>query len=304
MKRIILAILASVLLRGSADAAITLTSGEWSTTFNCADWAQTVGQTTLSCDGLEEWNDSSTANGNVSKINASGDMSTGGGAKGFRVAIGNGVNVLASFFNITFPAGGLPEVWVRLYQRYPSGFTWSSMLYLKLFYIYQGGLGAGLVDQQENEESGAGVVLYKNGGTGAGVYHISDHTYCVNEEVLTNFPWSSVMTTGSNLGDGVWHSYEIHLKKDTGGYNGVFQLWIDGVLRNNHHDIHWDGNNFTHLSINANQNSPNNGAGDVYIDYDDIAVSTNGYIGPLGGSPPAVNPVLSPGVSISGGSVR
>jgi hypothetical protein len=94
----------------------------------------------------------------------------------------------------------------------------------------------------------------------------------------SSYGWNQIM--GGSTGDGQWHYYEVHLKKDTNGSNGIFQAWVDGVLRNNQSNVNFGGRNFSGWALGVNQATVGTGG---WWDIDDLAISTTGYIGPLGG---------------------
>jgi hypothetical protein len=82
------------------------------------------------------------------------------------------------------------------------------------------------------------------------------------------------------VADGKWHAYEVHINPAA----GVFETWIDGrrglkTRRHNLGDVTLD-----HILVGSNTccvaKQP-----DMYTDYDDFAVSTSGYIGPIGSAP-------------------
>jgi len=89
-----------------------------------------------------------------------------------------------------------------------------------------------------------------------------------------------------NVSDGKWHCYEIHIKTSSEGKKenrgGFGELSIDGVQRYSFRDASFPGKGWVWIHVGSNQNCPENGR-DMYVDYDDIAVSAAGYIGPFGG---------------------
>jgi hypothetical protein len=91
---------------------------------------------------------------------------------------------------------------------------------------------------------------------------------------------------GYRLSDGSWHCYEVHFKTNTttSPYNGVYQFWFDGVLKANFTNVDYMKDTINWMLIGSNQSSPANG-GCRYLDFDDIAISNTGYIGPLGNRP-------------------
>jgi hypothetical protein len=103
-------------------------------------------------------------------------------------------------------------------------------------------------------------------------------------------------TMGQSTGDGLWHSYEVHIKMDTNGSNGIAQTWIDGDLILNLSNCDFGTEpGWASVQIGENQRSPANG-GCAAVDFDDISVSNTGYIGPIaggGGGGDTVQPTIS-----------
>jgi hypothetical protein len=91
--------------------------------------------------------------------------------------------------------------------------------------------------------------------------------------------------------------FELHLGNETGGLNnGVVQLWVDGVLQLDFHDIDFKGSDgFTSFTLPSNHQftTVNGAALDMYEDIDDLAIRTTGPIGPLA-SVPDSNPPTRP----------
>ncbi len=117
---------------GSAFSAVTL---PYSTTFNCADWD---GKSPWpSCDDIEQGGNFIPIESHLSAINSSGNNAPGGGGKGYRVWAGSGDNQQSDYFYVRWT--GVPSIWIRWYQRFPSGFSFSSFNYYKLMYVYDNG---------------------------------------------------------------------------------------------------------------------------------------------------------------------
>ncbi len=111
--------------------------------------------------------------------------------------------------------------------------------------------------------------------------------------------------------DGLFHCFEIHLKMDSNGTDGIGRLWIDGVLRASNAGVNWSNGNATARAgwkkffFHENQNNPGNGR-PMYVDYDDMVIYNttppnrdaqgNPFIGPIGwnGTAPAPAPAPAP----------
>ena len=63
--------------------------------------------------------------------------------------------------------------------------------------------------------------------------------------------------------------------------DGIFEFWLDGAL-------------FSNCAVGSNHNDPQNGGVDFHVDFDDIAISTTGYIGPTYGTPSAGPRIAAP----------
>ena len=270
----------SFLCPSKVFGAITLANGKWNSTFNCADWDQGVGVgNTLSCDGMENNNYQNTCASQISHLNSAGNNASGGGGKGFREVVCSGTN--ADSGSITFHlTSAVPELWFRWYSRWPAGFAWSgnSIHYNKTIYFDAPPFGNSpnvLVEQFMNDMR----------------FYDQDHS--VYHDGTGTGGWQTVQ--GSTTGDGLWHYYEIHVKTDTNGSNGIFQTWVDGNLVSSHSDINYNGRTFDSWSMQINQDSVATSWG--WVDFDDVAISTTGYIGSLGGGGDAAAPTAPTNLS-------
>jgi hypothetical protein len=239
------------------------------TTFNCADWNQSMGlgesNVCSSGDGIAG-NGGWTSPGHPlgDEITSAANNPAGGGGKGFRHWVADGVNSGGGGIRILFPARS--EVWIRYYIRYQSGFAWGSSTFHKHIYVNQGapgtfyfGLHSGLVGGHVERDQ-------TNGG---------------NKQ--SSVTWANMQ--GGSTGDGSWHSLEVHARMNSSGASsdGVLEFWLDGTKIYSNSSIHFsDSSGATFAEFfTSNHNAPQNG-GDFYVDYDDIAVSASGYIGTIG----------------------
>jgi hypothetical protein len=114
-------------------------------------------------------------------------------------------------------------------------------------------------------------------------------------QIYGNAGWQTVQCGGNaNLtSNGGWHCFEVHIKADTNGSNGVAELWIDNVQQFSKTNVNFGTpGGWSMIEFNSNCSNPANTGVNYYIDYDDIAISTTGRIGPIaggggGGAPPA-----------------
>jgi len=259
----------------------------WSTSFNYAECTQRGGGGATDCstvadDGVE-WNWGATAiNGNYTQNTnaANNPLSVGNGA---RFWVGDGDNQNSGEIKVTF-ATLQTEIWVRWYMRYQYGSKWltdgdygNTPLYDKMIYIKTTGLSGSI----------AAIPEWKHD-----FYTISAQASSADDalESTASYGWSSIM--GGDLSDGNWHLFEIHIKMDTGGANGIGQVWIDNTLAVENMAMNWSNNNsnallgWSYIEWHGNHRYPDNSIA-VYVDYDDIAISNTGYIGPIEESSPA-----------------
>jgi len=242
------------------------------TTFNCPDWNQNMGVSDgavcKSGDGISgagAW----AAKGYVDEVTAAANNPAGGGGKGFRHYRGDGSNTSGGGLTITLPMA-VTEVWVRFYMKYSSGFAWtnSAPAYTKEHYWEAG-------------TSKSYVVFGIQGKSSWGV----------NFAGGTNYPSSRTFAAsqgGSKTGDGLWHAYEYHLKQN--GPAATIEVWVDGVKYLTHSSANLGSTPWRRFILGSNQATVTDCNPVCYTDYDDIAVSTSGYIGLLGTPPAPVPP--------------
>lgn len=267
-----------VILASRSEASITFTSGKWQTTFNCAEQTQFVG--TLNCDGLEWGHNYTLVPGKTTQIHSDANNASGAGGRGARFWIGEGQNNNTGTLNLVFPSYQ-KEMWVRWYIKHQAGMAFSSLEDDKNLYIWS----AGNVTQVIPE-------FYTN------VYRLaSQSTPDPNPVITSGWGWNQL--NGGATGDGQWHCFEIYLKMDTNGSNGVGRLWVDGVLRASNTAVNWSNNSATaqlgwdHIIFEENQKYVSGGP--YAIDYDDMVVynttppnvdtSGNPMIGPITTAP-------------------
>ena len=290
-----------------ADAAISFTNGKWSSTFNYGQCSQTGANGLSSCpanspDGVMIGGGAASVGGNFTQVVSVANNSAGDG-NGLRFWVGDGANKNSGLVRVELPSYQ-KELWVRWYERYQSGFKWSSLGYSKELYFNSGAPGISVIPEFANST----YVLISQG---------TPDYY----QVQTNYGWESVM--GGSVSDGKFHSYEIHLKMDTNGSNGVGQFWVDGNLKVSKVNVNWSNNNssaqkgWNYFDLHTNQNAPSNGK-TMYIDYDDMTIynttppnrdaAGNPYIGPIGSTggggsrdttPPSVPYLTATAVSFS-----
>ncbi len=229
----------------------------WQTTFNCPEWDQSMGisKSQVNCDGLSGWGSWTTSAGDKEQITSAANYPGGAGGRGQRHWVGPGTNNNSGGLSLSFPST-LSQVWIRWYMRYQAGFTWNPLGYHKWLYFYG--------------SAGNAVPEFFN----VGVNIWSEHGSNYSSSAAT---WNSVM--GGAGSDGQWHQYQVHLKEDTNGSNGIGQIWIDGRLVLDVSNAYYGtGSGWASVTLMSNARTAANPS-DYYVDVDDISVSTAGYIG-------------------------
>ena len=252
----------------SASATTQAASSEllWETTYDCDDW-NTYGDP-LNCDGLGKGL-SSTCGGNYEQITFAANMAAGGGGKGQRHWIGDGENWNSGGIKYTFDSRQ-SEFWMRWYMRWPTGFKWNPLLGQKLLYFDVGEADHYYIPH-----------FY-------GFNTIRTYTHGTSQ-ASASFGWDSVMSDGGDDGaghktsDGEWHCFEVHVKGNSavGVSDGINEVWIDGVKRLSSATVDYGTTDYGWVLIGCNQKYPDNGQC-LPVDFDDIAISNTGYIGPIG----------------------
>ncbi len=208
----------------------------------------------LSACGLNAMWPQGGCNGMTSQVSAGGAHT---GSYGVRVNECPGDNVGDGGFYGSIDSSPT-ELWVRWYMRYPAGFAWSNMQYQKLIYFHQSA----------------------SNYTYAGIFGDTFAMELPSSRASIGYGWNSIM--GGNSGDGLWHCYEIHVS-----IGGIFEFWLDGTKRGSVSGVNYGMSNFGGLlEFATNQAFPSTAG---YVDWDDMAISTTGYIGPLGGGSPSTH---------------
>lgn len=250
------------------------------TTFDCPDWNQTMGlgdakvcQENDGISGLGGW---ITRSGTADQITAAANHPGGGGGKGFRHWRGNGAdgkNDNGGGLKIVLPSA-YSELWIRFYMRYQAGFRWGNDAphYTKEIYFH---------------EFGNPILGIQGGGSAWGI-RVRGRSF---PSLLT---WEG--SQNGALGDGRWHCYEYHIKQD--GRNGLVEFWFDGRKYLSQtvdagstpmHSFTLGDNQNWVVDANGLAANQNGKPTDYYTDFDDIAISTTGYIGPIGTAKPGLS---------------
>jgi hypothetical protein len=220
-----------------------------------------------------------TQNGNADSVTTAANYSGGAGGRGFRHWRGEGSGNNAGGIQINLPSPQ-SEIWFRWYMRYSTpNVQWNSLQQTKDLYINAGG-GPGM-----------SFTLGVHNGTNPGTFGVGV-VQPKSQNLFSSPGWSVI-------GDGNWHALEFHVKTTS---PAVAEYWVDGVLSQRHTTNPFDGQPLTFnnspvsfILVGSNHCCTAAGSPDFYNDYDDFAISTTGYIGPIsGGSNPPPPPGGTP----------
>jgi len=260
---------AAFLLAFPAMAAVRL---PWSSTFDCAEWHQSAeGTNNLQCDGMTEAGPlSACPAGETTQITSAANNPEGGGGRGVRYWLGDGKNNQTEVLDLTWDTP-VQELWGRYYARWQSGFTWSDNRPYGTKELYFRYYNAG------NRYPGNIVGFH----WGYFAMVIQGTGFRDREEAYhSSLKWSDIME--GSAGDGKWPCYEFHMKYGPEG-QGIVELWVDNEQVLNKTDATFvTSEGWVGTRIKSNNDSPANG-GCRYVDFDDVAFSTTGRIGPIGG---------------------
>ena len=275
MRRFNIIFLAGIFLFLNANISLAAVNLPWSTTYNCPDWKQSDGlYGVVNCDGLTGdggWTcDNGDGTAREEQITAAANYPAGGGGKGQRHWLGDGINNVSGGMRISLTSLS-PELWIRWHMRYENGFTWLALNNQKILYINVAGPNAVIPQYAWSDEtrvSSRDFAGYYSSGPGGG--------------------WNTIMAAGATdvrgnkASDGQWHRYEVHIKTDTNGSDGIAEMWIDGIRRVGVTNANFGGRGWDDIVIGSNGFEAINGRC-MAVDYDDIAISNTGPIGPIGG---------------------
>jgi hypothetical protein len=241
-----------------ASAAVNL---PWSTTYNCADWTQSNGLYNVNCDGLTGHGSWITSDGKEEQITSAANYPGGGGGKGQRHWLGDAPVDNSGGMRIEFTSPQ-SELWIRWYMRFQTGFQWNVLIEYKAF-IVDMGLGPTQTIIGWRWQDSVGIVV--NG----------------NPYDSQSGGWNTTMVNGSTdargnkMSDGQWHLYEVHMKMDTNGNNGIVEYFVDGARRLYRTDVNYGTSaGWCYMVIGNNGGRVANGVPSAYyVDYDDISIS-------------------------------
>lgn len=282
------------------SAAITFDEkGKWQTTFNyqeCTQRGNPIGSGNVSCANVQNddimWNWGAVCyEGNCTQVTSGANNPLGTG-NGFRAWFTNYQKESSGQVKIDF-SEPQKELWVRWYMRYEDGVRWVNNLvpFNKVFYIRTSG-------KNKTQQIPSLRDVFCLAVQGSGVDQ--------NTPSFSNAGWMQIYPTG--VADGRWVAFEFHIKMDTAGvkvgnihttpFNGVAQLWVDGVYKGGFTNI-----NMSEMSSDSRlgwkeitffENQEPNAVGQTiaHVDFDDIVIYNqpppnvdahgNPFIGPIG----------------------
>ncbi|MFZ3091180.1 MAG: heparin lyase I family protein [Nitrospirota bacterium] len=257
----LIAIITNLYYPDNSFSAVNL---PWSSTYNCSDWTQSNGLSTVNCDGLRGEGGWTCDNGDGTvreeQITAAANYPGGSGGKGQRHWLGDGVNNLSGGLAASFQSSQ-SEIWVRWYMRYEQGFEWNPYLMnQKILYFDPTSFPRLIVGYYGQDR----VWIYSY-ASGQGYPSVGNG-------------WNTIMANGgtdvrgNKTSDGQWHLWEFHVKMDTNGSNGVLELWIDQVKVINVTNANLGTTVLQYVLIGSNGFTPGNGRC-MYVDFDDIIIS-------------------------------
>lgn len=302
-------------------------------TFNCPEWQQGDSESCNCCDFFEH-GDGYPGEGYQGHITADANRDAGiAGTKGYRHWLGDGSNVNSGGIKLTLN-NYENEIWMRWYFRFQTGFDWwnpepwsahptvprGDYNQFKMMYWdignYYSIVGWPVTNTNSPYYPKSRIVQRSN----------NKYRYCWGPN------WNTVMSAGGNsshemcsafngstgectqwagtydkVSDGAWHYMEVHIKKDTDGSDGICEWWVDDSADSANYCGQSGGSpcgamdwgtplGFKKLVVGSNKTVTDNGQV-MYVDYDDIAISKTGKIGPYGSPPPPDE--TDPNVSIT-----
>jgi len=275
--------------------AITVTGGEWSTTYSCDEWtsySQYGGAEITGCDGVERNGGQQCEQEGTDKyeeIISDANYSSGGGGKGQRhyTAFYGGIDPDTgenysggTKVDWSVSATTVTEFWFRFYIRFDDELTFNSdelgSMAAKVINVYNS------LDTKSfvNIPAGADDLRLRKEYAPAESFECSDCGW-----QTSGFGEGAPNYEGSNT----WHYVEVHFKRESASESedGEFHLWVDGgspkILDTS---VDWGlnpGEYFDYIILGSTVHAMDNAAC-AGFDFDDLAFSTNGYIGPVSDS--------------------
>lgn len=160
-----------------------------------------------------------------------------------------------------------PELYFRWYNRWllnPSGVagvTWTGATQQKIVYINVGSFVCFVIPGLDT-------------ATPNTQYHVHVSSNSANVNLTANLNTSLAQFT--HFGDGNWHLFDLRLKTDTNGSNGIVQLWIDGTQVMDYSSVDFNSVLWEAWVLGSNSFGL---VANMWTDYAHPAVGTLGRIG-------------------------
>ena len=156
------------------------------------------------------------------------------------------------------------ELWIRWYMRYEQDFEWNPLVQDKILYI---------------DVNTHPFLVFGYNWSDEVQFLADGNPYSVG----AGNGWNTIMANGTTdargnkKSDGQWYLYEIHIKMDTNGSNGIGEAWIDGIRRFSRSDMDFGSQTFgktgwSHIGIGNNNQIPTT-TRCMFVDFDDISIS-------------------------------
>jgi hypothetical protein len=249
-----------------ASANITLINGEWSTTFNCTDWEWPPGDIDSGCDGIL----AGVGSTYTVEVTSAANNPSGDGGKGLAWKVGNGdiVHTSPTSAGLWLEWTGSTHFWIRWYVRFPPGlsigYNGPNIYGWKPLYIYN--------------NSSRTQSFYVNANYNGVGFDLSWHMGTVN--ATTGFSDA----IGSTTSDGSWVAVEMEFDVP----NSTWRYWLYPNNVDNS-DPEFSSTNISYpmssvgvILFPANIRSSGISGALATLYFDDIAISENGRIGPIG----------------------
>jgi hypothetical protein len=269
----ILILLLIIVTPSFAVADITLTDGEWSTTFDCGEQSYFPGSG-INCDGIANGLVENTEEDLPVVITADANYASGGGGGGlwWRIQNGSVSSTSPASAETLIGMASQTHFWLRWYIKIEEGLTitkssGSNIYGWKTFYLW------------DSYGSNSAFVNMNYDGYG---FDISNHTTTIYSE----YGISDALDSSTSSGE--WFAIEMEFDVP----NSTWRYWIytnnedhsdpDGEVTNISYQFASIGDIMFPSNIRSS-NIGDDGIGDIY--FDDIAISTNGRIGPVSSNP-------------------
>jgi len=188
------------------------------------------------------------------------------------------------------------EPYIRFYAKRVGFDGTGGNKFLKLF----GDNSSGYANITYGQEYTNGIFGTVNTGDGSGTENDTVCNWYWAAHTLPCTGTANTVSSNLDMEDGRWYAFEMHVYPNTNGnYNGIIQVWVDGVLRLDYSNLRMrnDANvrNFTDFSFVNYVGATLAGPYEMW--FDDVVVSQS-YVGPIGEND-TVAPASPSGLSVN-----